>query len=362
MRPMFTIMMSLLLTTSSFQVSAGMIEGNLRDKDTTKVFESAEAGYQFFDSEDLLEMNLEFDIKGFVKTKYEPGKEFEASLSVITPEKGTLSQEIKLRARGKMRRKYCSFPPIMLKIKSKKENSVFPKGNLKLVTHCSQVASFENYILKEYLAYKLYNLVTPYSFKTRLVKVNYIDANNPRSSYTEYGFLIENEDELAARNKSMIVENPYISQNHMDEYEMARVAIFNYMIGNTDWSVQEQHNIKVLRATDPTVNKGIPVTYDFDYSGFVNSSYASPSEKLPITHVTDRYFKGTCFSDELLKAVINEFEVMHPSFIEVINEFNYLSRGQKKAAATYINGFYKLFRREEVLISDINRTCLRPID
>jgi hypothetical protein len=361
MKPICSTLLILLLTAPSYRVSA-MIAGSSDKKDTTGIFVGSEAGYQFFDSEELLEMNLVFDLRGFTRTKNIPDKEFEASLTVITPEKETLTQDIKLRARGKMRRKFCSFPPIMLKIKNNKDNSVFAKGNLKLVTHCNQTANFESYLLKEYVAYKLYNLVTPYSFKTRLVKVNYTDINNPKTSYTEYGFLIENEDELAARNNSTIVENPHISQSHMDEYEMARVAFFNYMIGNTDWSVQEQHNVKVLRSNDPTVNKGIPVTYDFDYSGFVNTSYASPSDKIPITYVTDRYFKGTCFSEDLLKAVINEFEAMHPSFLEAINEFSYLSKNQKKIATIYINGFYKLYRREESLIGDINRTCLRPMN
>jgi len=248
----------------------------------------------------------------------------------------------------------------MLKMKKcQDQEQVFPKGNIKLVTHCSQAANFENYLMKEYLAYKLYNVITPYSLRTRLVIVNYVDSLNPKRTIREYGFLIENEDELAARNNAIVIENPKIGQNHMDNYEMTRVALFNYMIGNTDWSVAEQHNVKVLKIDEPTAEKGIPVTYDFDYSGFVNTAYSSPNDQIPITHVTERYFQGGCYSDELFRKVIEEFENLKPELMKTIDEFPYMPNGQKKLATIFINGFFKKFKREDALIADINRTCLK---
>ena len=357
---MYIVFTLVIASSASNQVWAGNVQDTNNDADSLMV--NVSPVFDFFNSEEVLEITLVFDIKGFLKTKFEPESSYDARLTVITPGKDSLTQNIKVEARGKMRLKYCSFPPMTLKMKNKKNNeAVFPKGNFKLVTHCSQAGNFENYILKEYLAYKLYNIVTPYSFKTRLVVVNYVDVNRPKVSYTEYGFIIENTDNLAARNNAVVVENLKVSQNNMDEYEMARVAFFNYMIGNTDWSVQSQHNVKVLKAADPIVNKGIPVTYDFDYSGFVNTVYATPNDKIPITSVTERYFQGTCFSEELLKQVINEFHDNQDKFLETIDGFQYLSHPQKKIAVAYLNNFFKKYRRQQSLITDINRTCLRML-
>lgn len=358
MKSKMTILFFLVIAAVCNQAWAGNVQE--KDNGADSITVNAKPAFDFFNSEDVLEITLVFDIKGFLKTKFEPESSYDASLTVITPEKDSLTQKIKVEARGKMRLKYCSFPPMTLKMKNKKnEEAVFPKGNFKLVTHCSQAGNFENYILKEYLAYKLYNIVTPYSFKTRLVVVNYVDVNRPKVSYTEYGFIIENTDNLAARNNAVVVENPNIGQNNMDEYEMARVAFFNYMIGNTDWSVQSQHNVKVLKAADPLVNKGIPVTYDFDYSGFVNTLYATPNDKIPITTVTERYFQGTCFSEALLRQIIDEFHDNQDKFLETIECFQYLPQSQKKIAAAYLNNFFKKYRRQQSLITDINRTCLR---
>lgn len=350
----------LMLAFVSFPASADNINKKA-SADSLSGKSTNEKLYDFFGSDELLEISLQFNIREFVKTKNEMNHDFDARLSVRVSEQDTLSQDIKLRARGKMRRKYCTFPPIMLKIKkSKDQTRVFPKGNMKLVTHCNQGANFENYILKEYLAYKLYSLVTPYSFRTRLVLVNYIDSLRPERTFSEYGILIEDVDDLAERHNAITIKSLRLGQNHMDNYEMARVALFNYMIGNTDWSVAEQHNVKILKINDPLMTKGIPVAYDFDYSGFVNTSYSKPHDKVPITHVTERYFMGSCFSDELMRQVLEEYEELQPQILQTIRDFPYMIKPQRKVAENYINGFYKKFKKEDVLIADINRTCLKP--
>jgi hypothetical protein len=231
------------------------------------------------------------------------------------------------------------------------------KGTMKLVTQCNKSSSFENYIFKEYLTYRLFNQVTPYSFKTRLVKINYVDINKPDNAFTAYGFLIENEDALAERNHAVIIETKNITQKNMISTDMTRVAIFNYMIGNTDWSVPLQHNVKVLKSLEAVSDKGIPVAYDFDYSGLVNTNYSAPAEELPIRIVTERYYLGLCFGDEELKPIIEEFGGMQGQLLGTINDFEYLSKVEKKQVETYINGFYKMYRNQNILISDLNRTC-----
>jgi hypothetical protein len=247
----------------------------------------------------------------------------------------------------------------MLKFKDNVTEGERKQGRktLKLVTHCYLSPKYENNVLKEYLAYRLFNLVTPYSFKTRLVRIHYVDIHKPYKTYTTYGILIENEDNLAERNNAVIIDNKYVTQNHMNSEDMTRVALFNYMIGNTDWSVPYQHNVKILKSLDVLSDKGIPVAYDFDYSGFVNTGYSAPREELPIKTVTERYYLGVCLGNEELNPVIDQFEGLKGRFLSTINEFEYISMGSKKQLVAYINSFYKVYKHQNTLLSDMNRTC-----
>jgi hypothetical protein len=309
--------------------------------------QSSPNSIDFFDSEELLEMTLYFDVHEFIRTKSDP-RNFDALLTVKTLSGDSVSETVKIKARGEMRRKYCAFPPLMIK---------FSDTRLKLVTHCNQTELHENYVFREYLAYRLFNLVTNYSFKTRLVHINYVDINNPKRSVTAYGFLIENEDDMAERNGAKVLESDKISQKHMDELDMTRVALFNYMIGNTDWSVLQQHNIKILMPVDTFTNKGIPVAYDFDYSGFVKTAYSAPSSSLPIKAVTERYYMGSCISMTELETVLQEFESLRETFINTIQDFKYLNNPSKKKLEYYINGFFKEQKHKDMMLAELNKTC-----
>jgi hypothetical protein len=229
---------------------------------------------------------------------------------------------------------------------------------LKLVTHCNPTSKFQDYVLKEYLAYKLYNnLVTDYSFKTRLVKIHYIDINRAKNSYTAYGILIENEVMLAQRNNAVIVKSDKCTPKDMNTADMNRLALFNYMIGNTDWSVQMQHNIKILISYNTSNGKGIPVAYDFDYSGLVNTYYAAPFEELPIKSVTDRYYQGVCTGTEQMKPLIDEFAALKDRMLGTVKDFPYLSKGDKKQAESYISSFYSMYKNQNYMISQLTSTC-----
>jgi hypothetical protein len=314
--------------------------------------------FDFFASEEPLQLTLCFDIREFLKTRSR--QEYsDARFTVKLNENDSISEIIKIKARGIMRLSYCSFPPIMLKFKGSDHETArtLGRGTLKLVTPCNRSSMYESYVFKEYLAYRLFSLVTPYSFKTRLVKINYVDTHKNGRTYASYGFLIENEDKMAERNKSYIIKNKNVLQKNMNTGDMARVAVFNYMIGNTDWSVPNQHNVKVLKSVEVLSDKGIPVAYDFDYSGFVNTGYSLPAEGLPIEDVTERYYSGLCYRYEELNPILDEFAGMKEKFLNTINDFEYLSMKDKKKAETYINSFYKMNMFQNILINSLNCTC-----
>ena len=315
-------------------------------------------GIDFFASDELLQVTLCFDIKEFLRTKHKP-EYFDAVLTVKMDEDDSVSQNIKVKARGEMRRAYCNFPPIMLKFcdRDNETEKIQGKGTLKLVTHCMPSKLYQSYVLKEYLTYRLFNQVTPYSLKTRLVKIRYVDINKPEKAFLAFGFLIENEDKMAARNQAIMINSDKLTQKNMVPDDMARIAVFNFLIGNTDWSVPLQHNIKIMRSLEVFSDKAIPVVYDFDYAGLVNTIYAIPFIELPIKEVTERYYMGLCYKDEELKPVVEEFQGLQEKLLGTINDFEYLSKADKKSVTYYIDSFYQTYKNPDYLLHDLKCSC-----
>ncbi len=338
------------------QIDAQIQDSVISGQNYTK--SSVDDNFNFFGSEELLHITLSFDIQDFLKNKRHE-EYYDAIITIKINENDSISQQIKLKSRGITRLDYCSFPPIMLKFKENKDQNkqVQSTGKLKLVTHCKMIPKYEDYVLTEYLTYKLYNLVTPYSYKTRLARITYIDSNKPEKAFTAYGFLIEDKEDMAERNHAVIIENNHLNQKYMNSMDMIRTAVFNYMIGNTDWSIPGQHNVKILKSKEISSNKGIPVAYDFDYAGLVNTIYALPTEGLPIKHVTERYYQGICVTDEELQVIVDEFEMLQGKILETIYDFEFLTEKYKKRIVSYIESFYKMFKNEKRLVNNMNSTC-----
>ncbi len=319
---------------------------------------SIDYGIDFFDKEEPLLITLRFNIRDFMRTKNKSDY-YDAVISAKISDNDSLTQKIRLKARGERRLAYCDFPPIMLNFKSSDPDSgTFQnKGKLKLVTHCNNAAMNETFVLKEYLVYRLYNLVSPYSFKTRLVRINYQDAESENKTFTAYGFLIEDEEKMASRNDAVVLDNMNLTQKAMILDDMLRTAVFQYMIGNTDWAVPSLHNIKVLKSTKIFSAQAIPVPYDFDYSGLVNTNYSAPAPELPIKSVTERYYLGICASKEELSSVLDEFDKLKGPFLETVSSFTLLSPNAQKQVTAYLNSFYKMYNNRNILINTLNSTC-----
>jgi hypothetical protein len=194
-----------------------------------------------FDSDELMEISLKFDITQYRRKKNDT-EYLDATLIYHTSPGDSIVKSLKVKPRGISRLAICDFPPIMLNFK--KQDSVpgeFSKTDkIKMVTHCS--AGGEDYLLREFLVYKIYNILTEYSFRVRLLRVNYINTSKPTKPIQEFAFLIEPVESLGRRTNSGEVETAHVTQRHIRKDIMDRMAIFNYMIGNTDWSVPIRHN------------------------------------------------------------------------------------------------------------------------
>ncbi|MGQ9620776.1 MAG: hypothetical protein ACUVTX_07320, partial [Bacteroidales bacterium] len=259
---------------------------------------------RLFESDELIEITLSFDITTFKKKKSDT-EYLDAVISYLSDNKDTIYQDIKIRARGEFRRTYCDFPPVHLNFRVKDSISGEFRGidKIKLVPYCKQ--GYEDYLLREYLVYKLYNALTDYSLRVRLLRIRYVNTAKPSAKpLIQYGFVIEPVSVFEKRTGSVEIKTR-VTQRIIRPEMMNRVAIFNYMTGNTDWSVPAMHNVIIFSQPHKGPGElGTIIPYDFDFCGLVNADYAHPFESLPIKSIRERLYLGLCRSEEEFKKVL----------------------------------------------------------
>ena len=257
-----------------------------------------------FSSEAPLDIRLRFSVKDVKAIKSDTV--YTASVMHFKTGDKWDSLKVDIRVRGNFRRANCYFPPLRIKIKKDDAKGTVFEGNksLKLVLPCKS-AKEGNLIFREYVCYQMYEPITKYTFNTRLVNIDFTDLSNKKMSHIAVpGFFIEDDDIVAKRHGGEVVErkvNPLMLADSIS----IRHDIFQFMIGNTDWSTAFGHNAKLIQLTSN--KKLIPLTYDFDMSGFVDASYAEVNETLGIASVKDRLFRGFCRPDPIMQAIRQEY-------------------------------------------------------
>jgi hypothetical protein len=275
---------------------------------------------------------------------------------------------ITLRPRGITRRKRetCPFPPMWLDFVGKPPaNSVFKGQNkLKLVSHCRSSAGFQQYVLVEYAAYRLYNVLTPTSFNVRLANIDYVETDG-KPVVSRIGFLIEDGGEVAKRNQINEVKGVQrIRSVQLDARQAVRVALFQYMIGNLDWAMTAGppgsdccHNARLFNAGAATTGY-IPAPYDFDYSGLVDAPYAVPPASLKIASVRTRRYRGYCSLNAEIPAVVAEFNAKRPQLLAVFDDIPGLEPDEKAKARKYLEGFFEEISTPDGVANKIEKACL----
>jgi len=305
-----------------------------------------------------LNLTMKFNMKEFGKTrrneKYHP-----AELTCHVTDSFQVTHPVRVRARGKFRRDYCTVPPYWLNIRYAgiEAEDLQDVVKMKVVTRCKSTAQHEHLVLREYLTYKIYNLLSDYSFNTRLVRIKYIDTGRKNRESEDWGFLIEPNNKMAERNGAMIVDSDKLSIRTVNKEIMDMVAFFSYMIGQGDFSVTGQHNLKILALKEYGPTGFIPVPYDFDYSGIVNAVYATPGEQLGIENVRERYYLGACRDEETHSRTVKWLASYQDEITELIMNFEYLPEKEKIDLVAYLDSYFVDAERESFIKYKINPTC-----
>jgi hypothetical protein len=317
------------------------------DSLTFQDIEEVVAGISLFDNPDVLDISIRADFKELIKNKFDDTYR-DAEFSYMLNDTILVSDELKIKPRGNFRKRLCYLPPVKLNFKKNEYLIAQSKelDKLKMVTVCRQSKANQQYIFKEYLVYKMYNILTEYSLRTRLLKLQYIDTSGKLKPDSTYAFLIEPVDLLAERMNCIEIEGKVGHQELTDYDHMNFVATFQFMIGNLDWSVPVKHNIKLLKSTSTNLPRPIVVPYDFDFCGFVNTSYAHPPEQLDVLTVRDRLFRGFCRTPEQYEAAFNIFREKKDEIFNLIETNPFLTKSTRTDVSKFIKEFYDIIDSE----------------
>ena len=307
-----------------------------------------------FAAHDPLTFTIEAPLSTIFKDRGTQRNERPSKLILTGSDGQSAKLDVAIRTRGKTRaeRRICQFPPLRLDFDTAAHGTVFEKQNaLKLVTHCQDDdPQYDQYVLQEYLVYRAYNLLTDLSFKPRLARVTYVDTDGRRATVTRYAFLLEDDDDMAARNAWQALTVRTIPLQAVDPQSVALLGVFQYMIGNPDWSL-----VTVEPGEDACCHNTVPigaasgpiflVPFDFDITGIVNPRYAdrlfeARQRNLGIRRVRERVYRGLCAADELLPSTFELFNQKRDAIYAVYREQPGLDAGVLKTTLEYLDEFY----------------------
>lgn len=260
---------------------------------------------------------------------------------------GSTSQwQAEAALRGKTRRQYCEFPPLKLNFDSEQLRQTGLQGHssLKLVTQCTDN---EQLLLKEYLAYKMLNSLTDKSFRVQLARVTYRDREGDMEPITHYAIILENTREMAQRLGGTVLEGGPQKCKQIDAGQYRLITVFQYMIGNTDWNLGDQHNIKLVQLEGKSAPT--PVPYDFDYAGLVNAPYAKPHPQMPINRVTERFFQYRGKDCESLRNTLEIFKAQKAELFQLCHNLKGLSDASRRQVAAYLESFFEIIENDDSL-------------
>lgn len=312
-----------------------------------------------FQSDEPLFLTLSMDVKTVIRDIEEKESHL-AEISYTDQEGNNVKLPIKIKVRGNFRKNpvNCDFPPLRLNFSSSTvKNTIFEgQDKIKLVTHCrSRKDLYEQNVLKEYLAYKLYNLFTEESYCVRLVHLTYADTKGKIDTLEKMAFLIEPNQQLARRNDCEILKVEHLQQERTNRHKMNVLSVFQYMIGNTDWSVWALHNVIMLKE-NPTALP-IVVPYDFDWCGIVSAPYAVPAENLPIESVRTRWYRGFCRPDAELQLVLDEFRQRREEIYHTCRNVPFLSEKDLNKTIKYMDQFFKTLENPRAVKVAFHQNC-----
>jgi hypothetical protein len=324
---------------------------------------AARAPAPLFAADEAIEITLALPLRTLVDERARLPA-VKGTLTVAGSDAAAIPLDVEVRPRGRQRLANCTFPPLRLDFKrGQVADTLFAGQNrLKLVTPCRSGPSYEDYLELEYLVYRMYEQLGGVAFRVRRAEMRYVDVEHDNEILEAPAFLIEPLGGVAARFDLTDVESPRIPLSELDARALTTLALFQFVIGNTDWAATRAtagedccHNADVLAPRDGR-GSFVLVPYDFDHAGIIDADYATPSEGLGLTSVRQRRYRGFCRTNEHLDEAILALNMARPE-IEALLKSERLSQRSRTDALRYLDRSYEILNDTEERQREIVDRC-----
>lgn len=319
-----------------------------------------------FAQDDVLDVSIEAPFNRIMRQRIAE-EDLPATLTYKNSEGLAVSLEIGIRTRGKYRQQWrvCPFAPLRLNFRKKEvDGTLFATmDKIKLVTHCrSGRNSYQQTLLREYLAYRVLNVMTDSSFRVRLLRIQYVDSEDGDVNADNFGFLIEHRADVAERIDLVASDVDSTRVADLDPTSTNLGSLFQYLIGNTDFSpiAGSQgkpccHNYSIFGEEAGVI---VAIPYDFDMSGWVDASYATPNPELRIRNVRQRLYRGRCENNAHIDASVRAFQEKRPEISRLVTESEHLAESSRKKLTRYLNDFYNIIDNPKAVKSHLRSRCV----
>ncbi|WP_372643929.1 hypothetical protein [Ancylomarina sp.] len=310
-----------------------------------------------FESDEIFNICLRGDIRELFKDRRGEPRYHPLLMKYIMANGETDSLNIRIKTRGNFRRKRenCKIPPLLLNFDSVQiqSNDLFSgQDKIKLVTPCID----HKYVLREYLIYKVFQLISKNSFQVRLVELCFEDSIKGKKTEDQYGILLEDQNLLADRLQAQLFKRANTRPQRNIKKEFLNMVVFQYLIGNTDWSIQYRHNIKLIHIKGK--NGLIPIPYDFDHAGLVNAPYAKPAKELRMNSVRQRRYRGYCIEDmREFQPTFDLFNKLKKAIYAIYTDNPLLEEKYIKQSLKYLDEFYQTINNPKMAAKTFQYPC-----
>jgi hypothetical protein len=332
---------------AAMAMAAGILAGQA-SADTSPIFES--------------DAVIEFELAGPFSTLIQSIPERERYPATITI--GDRQLDVMMRIRGNSRLRVCRFPPLRVYFGDDTAGTPFEGlKSLKLVTHCYDSERGDDNLAEEFAAYRIFNVLTPYSYRTRALRIRYVDTEREPDATpaVRHAFFLESRKLLAARFDAERADLTGVRLSELEPRQAATMYVFQYLIGNTDWSLATAHSDdECCHNVDLVKRDGLLYTlpYDFDLAGLVNPPYAKPDPSLRISRVTIRRYRGYCVERTYLQGALDHVLDQREVIFDTLRQIPIAHDKQVDKMMKYLEPFFRKAEDTEKTLARFEKRCL----
>ncbi len=318
-------------------------------------------GVALFAEQRPFEMVITADFRQLLRRSgWSEGDWYDAIIEVAANggERRRLKARMSVRTGFRTRNDNCSFPQFFVDFSETDTTGTVFEGQkiLPMTSHCRASARYSRYVHREMIAYRIYNLLSPKSLQVRTANVTYKRSDKASVLTTRQAFFVEHFDDLAARLEATRVNPELFHPLAGEPFEMGVLELFQFMIGNTDFSTAFQHNVLLIQQPGESITA---VPFDFDFSGLVNANYAKPASQFKTRSVRTRIYRGWCRSEADLQRVIDHFQAKKPEIFALLDGVDWIDAAVRADMRRYLESFYSVIDSPKELDQQIRSKCGR---